>query len=317
MDIIQISQERTKARRLISAFLEDKHYIEVETPIFSHTAIPENTIELYETERKTLNGKDKFYLLPSPELYMKRILAETNKSIYQFSKCFRNSEQTSKEHSPEFTMLEYYAVNKDEEYSLRITEELFKTLGKEYKLAEFEKPFKCYSMRELVKKHTSLDLNELQDTKALQKAIEDIGINIYDKTESWADSFNRLFVSQVEPSLADKEECLVIYDYPKQIECLCQNAEGGMYKKRWELYFNGIELANCYREETNKDVIKDYFISEDKLIKKRDKNFVSDFELASFEIPASSGVALGFDRLLMCLLKKTHICDIVAFYNML
>lgn len=317
MNIIEISKQRTRAKRLISSFLEANNYIEVETPIFSHTAIPESTIALYHTRRQTLRGDDKFYLLPSPELYMKRILSETNASIYQFSKCFRNSEQSSNEHSPEFTMLEYYAVNEGEVFSQKITEEMFNILGNEFNIKEFKQKFKVFSMREVVKKHAGIDLNNVQDTKCLQDALERIGITVHDKNESWADTFNRLFITLVEPNLDDKTTPLLIYDYPKQIECLCENAKDGMYKKRWELYFNGIELANCYREETDRKVIKEYFDKEDKLIKKEDVSFMSDFELINFSIPPSSGVALGFDRLLMCLLKSTHICDIIPYANLI
>lgn len=311
MNTIDIFKTRTKARRVISDFLEVHGYTEVDTPLLSPSAIPEPTIKLFKTSRHTFKGNDTFYLLPSPELYMKRILSETKTSIYQFSKCFRNSEQTGKEHLNEFTMLEYYAVNKNEEYSLKITEELLKLLSTTFDSPILKKDIIQVSMRTLVMDTTGLDLNKLQNKSDLQKAIENYGITIWNKSESWDDSFNRLFVSSVEPKLTKFDAPVAIYDYPKQIECLSENAKDGMYKKRWELYINGIELANCYREETNPDVIASYFKNEHEIILKDENDFKSDFDLVNYPLPQSSGVALGFDRLMMCLLKKSQICDIM------
>lgn len=311
MNTIDIFKARTKARRVISDFLEVHGYTEVDTPLLSPSAIPEPTIKLFKTSRHTLKGNDTFYLLPSPELYMKRILSETKTSIYQFSKCFRNSEQAGKEHLNEFTMLEYYAVNKNEEYSLKITEELLKLLSTTFDSPILKKDIIEVSMRTLVMDTTGLDLNKLQNKSDLQKAIENYGITIWNKSESWDDSFNRLFVSSVEPKLTEFDAPVAIYDYPKQIECLSENSKDGMYKKRWELYINGIELANCYREETNPDVIASYFKNEHEKILKDESDFKSDFDLVNYPLPQSSGVALGFDRLMMCLLKKSQICDIM------
>lgn len=323
MDIISVCKARKTIENIIRSFLEKKGYNEVETPIFSKTAIPESTIELYSCN-KVIDGKfiNSYYLLPSPELYMKRIISECNASIFQFAKSFRNSEQDGVIHSPEFTMLEYYKVGEDEKYSLNITEQLFNNLAaqseKFYEITpDFSKKIKVVSMREIVKDITNLDLDKLQNKDDLQKAIFDYGINIYSPDEEWEDSFLRLFVSVIEPEIQNYNTPIAITDYPKQINCLCKNKENSFYKKRWELYYKGVELANCYAEETDKKTIENYFEEESKKKLNIDKTFKPDTDLIKYNLPLSSGVALGFDRLVMCLLKKNSIKDIIPYANLL
>lgn len=315
---LEVQKIRTRVKREISAFLEEHGYTEIDTPILSHSAIPESTIELFETERhgETIKS-EKFYLLPSPELYMKQFIAETLESVYEFTHSFRNSEQTSSIHSSEFTMLEYYKVGEDEMYSLSLTEKLFNRLGRLYNHKEFQKPFKVVSMRDLVFEKTGVDLDKINTREDMQTAVSKAGITVYDKAESMADTFNRLFVGKVEPYLSDKEAPLTIYNYPAFIDCLAEDTSNGKYKRRWELYFNGVELANCYKEETSPKKISEYFKKEDALIHERDENFASCEEFQRHILPQSSGVALGFDRFLMCLLKKNTINDIILFGNSL
>ena len=314
MTDIEVQKARSFVKREIMNFLENNGYTEIDTPIFTKAAIPENTIALFETKRHGENIKDeKFYLLPSPELYMKMFIAKNKTSVYQFSPCFRNNEQTSSIHSSEFTMLEYYKVGEDEMYSLSLTEKLFSYMAEFYNIPEFKKPFRKISMRDLVKELTDVDLDIISSKEDMQNAVEKAGITIYDKSENIDDTFNRLFVSLVEPNLNDKNEVVAIYNYPSFIDCLAENTTNGKYKRRWELYFNGIELANCYKEETDPKQVEVYFKNEDFLIKKRDKNFQSSSEFVKAVLPPSSGVALGFDRFLMCLLKKTEIKDIIPF----
>ncbi len=309
----RIQEMRNKARKFISEFLEKDGFLETETPILSKNAIPESGIRLFETKRITMNGDDSFYLLPSPELYMKRLLFCWRKSIYQFSKCFRNSEQRSKEHCNEFTMLEYYKIGENDKDQARRTQEmiigLFDECGAENKF----KDFRYMSMSEAVKSASGLDLEELQDEKRLRASLDSIGITVYDESESWADSFNRLFVSRVEPILPCQDKPLVLYDYPTQIECLAKDAND-MFKRRWELYYKGIELANCYFEASDSEAIIGYLNKESEEIAKSGLEFRSDMDLASFSpLPSSSGVAMGFDRLMMLLLGKNGIDEVLPF----
>lgn len=315
--VIEITKERSKARAIISAFLERMGYNEIETPILSHTAIPESTIELFETERKCYDKSDFFYLLPSPELYMKKVIAKERKSVYQFSKCFRNSEQTSPIHSSEFTMLEYYKVNADDKDSLEITEDMLALLNSEFKTSAIPSNNTVISMRDLVIKTTGIDIARLRDTRDFQNAVENVGVTIYDKNESRADTFNRLFVSKVEGKIKEMSALLTITEYPAEISCLAEDTSDGLFKKRWEMYINGIEVANCYTEETSCEKTREYFKNEDREKKALCPTFRSDEELQNMALPSSSGVAIGFDRLMMCLLNKKNIGEVLPFADYL
>jgi lysyl-tRNA synthetase class 2 len=131
---------------------------------------------------------------------------------------------------------------------------------------------------------------------------------------SWEDAFNVIFLSLVEPNLpADRP--LVLDEYPAQIECLARKIPGTAYRERWELYVRGIEIANCYTEESDPQAVRSYF--ESQVGKKSgamvphavDMGYARLFE----KFPACSGVAIGFDRLAMVLLGKAEIGEVIAF----
>ena len=212
-------------------------------------------------------------------------------------------------------MLEYYKIGEDEQDQARRTDKMLKEVSAELDCSSKLNDFRYMSMREAVKKIVGLDLNEMQDVKSLRKNLENIGISIYDKCESWADSFNRLFVSAIEQNLPCHDKPLLLYDYPRQIECLAANKDD-KYKRRWELYYKGIELANCYYEAVEKEDIAKCFENEIKAIKSIEPNFRQDDDMASYTpLPPSSGVALGFDRLVMLLAGKDNIQDVLPFYE--
>ena len=313
-EFVKLQGDIYRAKNFIREYLIKNSYIEVDCPILSKRAIPESSIELYQTERRCFDKKDKYYLLPSPELYLKRLLSlYPNTSMFQFQKCFRNSEQTSAIHCLEFTMLEYYKQGFDEEEQIYFSLAMLKELFDKFKSIYNFKTFSIYTMRDLVEKVAGLNLDKLQEKEKLQEAIESLGIKLYDKNESWADSFNRLFVDRIEPFVAEMKEPVVIKDYPRQIECLARDE--GDYKRRWELYYKGVELANCYFEMNDEASIKKLFLREEELKKKIDPKFRVDKKLKAFKLGKLSGVALGFDRLMMLLLGKKSIRDVILFYD--
>ncbi|MFA7109218.1 MAG: amino acid--tRNA ligase-related protein [Sphaerochaetaceae bacterium] len=115
-----IAKKRNELYKNIREFFDDKGYLEVDTPSLSDNLIPENSIENFSTmfSNEFLLSKE-FYLIPSPEVFMKKLFVQEDcPSIYQISKCFRNSEQLGKIHNPEFSMLEYYTKGFDEKDSI-------------------------------------------------------------------------------------------------------------------------------------------------------------------------------------------------------
>ncbi len=309
-----------KARSLlyknIRSYFDDLDYLEVFTPTLSPSLIPEPTIKAFGTEFiNEFTGNLDLYMIPSPEIFMKELLASASPSIYQISTCFRNSEQLGDVHNPEFSMLEYYTLGYDDSDSLSLTIDMIeKTAISEMKWMK-EKPL-VITMEEAMKEYAGVDLIKAQDISFLREEAERLNLYIPEK-ESWEDTFNRIFINFVEPNLPKDRE-VYLRDYPKQIECLAKDYSDKPYKMRWEMYINGIEVANCYTEETDRAKIKAYYEKEQKILEEeREKSgdvvSKADLSFASLLQPKMSGVAIGLDRLLLTEYGKTEIEDVLLF----
>jgi lysyl-tRNA synthetase class 2 len=127
---IELLRERAEIIRKTRAFFDTRDYLETDTPLLSPDLIPESCLEVFRAERILPGRAEKkpYWLIPSPEIWMKRLIARHRTSMYQICKCFRNGESTGRLHSPEFTMLEYYTMNADYNDSLALTEELLSSL---------------------------------------------------------------------------------------------------------------------------------------------------------------------------------------------
>lgn len=306
-----LAKERSRLYSLTRKFFDSRGYLEVETPVLSPDLIPESTIDCFSTEFiNEFAGSRELYLVPSPEVFIKRLLGAGSPSVYSISKCFRNSEQLGIHHNPEFTMLEYYSTGFDEKDSIRLTKEYLESLG-------LDRPWVETTVGDAVLERTGLDLNLLQKSSDLRKAAtQKLGLHI-PGPESWDDTFNRIFCTFVETSIPE-DKIVVFTDYPRQIECLAK--QNGNWRRRWEMYINGIEIANCYLEETDPVQVKAYFEEEQaKLVSLRSENgkpipdtdneYWKNFE----SFPECSGVALGMDRLLMVLTGKKDIRETLLF----
>ena len=179
-------------------------------------------------------------------------------------------------------------------------------------LADFE----VISVREATRRYAGIDIEELQNPRDLRHAAESLGLPI-PGPESWDDTFNRIFINFVETGIS-KDHPVCLTDYPKQIECLAERR--GNYRRRWELYISGIEIANCYLEERDAEVAREYYRTEyQKLLALRGESgkTIPDVD-ESFctvvgRLPKCSGVAIGLDRLLMVETGATDIDDVLLF----
>ena len=309
------AQFRSQLNRSIRTFFDQKGYLEVETPTLSPDLIPEPTIQNFSTQfDNEFVGSKELYLIPSPEVYMKKLIADGFGSIYQIGHCFRNSEQIGHHHNPEFSMLEYYSVDMDEQDSIALTEELFAHLGGPSFL---KPPFDRLTVAEAMWQYAQVDLDKNQSQRALAQEGRRLGLSVPDQPESWEDTFNRIFLSLVEPNLP-QERPLVLDRYPAQIDCLAKR--DGNYRKRWEMYAGGIEIANCYDEETDKEKVRAYYKKEYAILiqERADRGLVipdadPDFAEIFTGFPQCSGVALGMDRLQMLLMGRPCIEGVILF----
>jgi len=308
----QASRLRSELYRKTRQFFDSRDYLEVDTPVLSPDLIPESTIDCFATTFiNGFAGSRELYMVPSPEIFMKRLIAAGSGSVYQISKCFRNCEQLGSHHNPEFTMLEYYTVGADENDSLQITQDYLYHVGLE------RRPVIKMTVREAVLRYSGLDLDALQKPSLFREAAGDVLKLGIPGTESWADTFNRIFCTFVETSIPH-DSVVYLTGYPAQIECLAQ--KNGNYRRRWEVYIDGIETANCYLEETDEQSIRDYYRTETaKLTGERQVNGrpIPDsdpgFAACFSTFPECSGVALGMDRLLMVLCGYGKIRDTLLF----
>ncbi len=304
--------------RKIRSFFDGRSYLEVDTPILSPTLIPESTIENFATrfENPFLPSVELF-LVPSPEVYMKRLIADGWGSIYQISHCFRNSEQIGPYHNPEFTMLEYYTIEADEQDSIAITEELFHALADGETADHLRPPFNRLTVEEATWQLCGVDLEHHQRQSSLAAEARRLGLTVPNEPESWEETFNRIFLTFVEPHLP-QEKPLVLDRYPAQIECLA--FQEGPWRQRWELYGGGIELANCYNEERRLSKIEQYYSDEyARLVTKRTDSGMPiadidpDFAQTLAAMPRVSGVAMGLDRLQMLLMNRKSLGEVLLF----
>jgi lysyl-tRNA synthetase class 2 len=331
MDIEQ-HHYRSALFSAIRAFFNRTGYLEVDTPLLSPNLIPESCLEVFETERllpasladSSVRGKkaETLYLVPSPEIHMKKIIAAYQKNIYQICKCFRNGESVGPIHSCEFTMLEYYTMNADYESSVAVTERLFAALLDTLpaiglpSAADLSPPFARLSVNEAFVRYAGFDLFEAVEKKTLFDEARARGIPVPENT-ALPVLYDLLFVQEVEPRLPG-ERPLILMDYPAFVPTLARLNKDGITRQRWELYARGVELANCYSEETDAASVRCFFESETEEKERRAivrhtvdpdywKLFLPGADGKGF--PPCSGVALGLDRLVMTLTGRNAICS--------
>lgn len=307
---------RSALYRNIRSYFDSRDYLEVFTPTLSPSLIPEPTIKAFGTEFiNEFTGNLSLYMIPSPEIFMKEVLSSGSPSIYQISSCFRNSEQLGDVHNPEFTMLEYYTLGYDDGDSIDLTIDMIRESAISSCSWIDQKPL-IITMEEAMMEYAGVDLLKAQDIGFMRAEAERLGLLLPDE-ESWEDTFNRIFLTFVEPSLPKDRE-VYLRDYPKQIECLAKDYPDKPYKMRWEMYIKGIEVANCYTEETDKEKIRSYYDKEQKrLIRERENTgdviSKADSAFADLSMPEMSGVAIGLDRLLLAEYGGEEIEDLLLF----
>ncbi|WP_455381916.1 EF-P lysine aminoacylase EpmA [Salinispira pacifica] len=326
-DAMELGMMQARARILtnIRDFFRGRGYMEVDTPALAPGLIPESTIEAFRTELVSpFLSKQNLYLVPSPEIWMKRLIAEGAGDIFQLSHVFRNSESVGRQHSPEFTMLEWYTMGADYQESIETTEDMVRSLvqleiaelqpSEEERLSRLLPPFVRLSMADAFRVHAGVDLARCGDARDLAEEARKLGLTPRDD-DSWQELFNRIFLTFVEPNIA-RERPTVLTDYPSQVATLARAVPDTPWSERWELYLDGRETANCYTEETDPNVVRRFFEAE--TAEKQSALVGIDVDdgfpdIFASGFPACSGVALGVDRLIMALTGASDIRGVIFF----
>jgi elongation factor P--(R)-beta-lysine ligase len=316
--------------RALRDFFHGIGYTETDTPILSPALIPESSIGAFRTEfEPPFGSKKELFLTPSPELWMKRLIAGGSGNIFQVSHCFRNRESVGRIHNPEFTMLEWYTMGCGYLDSLALTERLFAALVPAFRaimadnglgeadaarLDRLLPPFRRLSMREAFREYAGFDLAARESLGALSGEAERLGLAV-SRDSTWESVFNQIFLTLIEPALAGIGP-VAIHDYPAEIRCLAKGIPGTPWNERWELYAGGIELANCFTEETDPTAVRSYYDREISALSAAGTRVKADealLESFGAGFPACSGVALGVDRLLMAFLGRSSIEALIFF----
>jgi lysyl-tRNA synthetase class 2 len=314
---IEMLRERARIIRQARSFFDSKDYLELDTPLLSPDLIPESCLEVFETKRVTPNGSSTpYWLIPSPEIWMKKIIAQHRVNVYQVCKCFRNGESSGFLHSSEFTMLEYYTMNADYMDSLALTEELFRNLAGNVN-SPLCLPFERMTVAGAFSRYAGFDLFAAAETPdGLENEARRLGLDPA-QGQSIGALYDLIFIHTVEPNLK-QNRVIALLDYPAFVSTLAKKSTNGKTVERWELYFNGIELANCYSEETDSRRVRDFFESEAETKERQafvnhkvDHNYWKIFEKPGF--PVCSGVALGLDRLIMAICSLSSIDSVLPF----
>ncbi|MCL2042764.1 MAG: LysR family transcriptional regulator [Treponema sp.] len=319
---LELLHERARIIRQTRSFFDTRGYLELDTPLLSPDLIPESCLEVFATSRILPGGLSKpYWLIPSPELWMKKIIAQHRVSVYQICKCFRNGESAGFLHNPEFTMLEYYTVGANYLDSLELTEALFACLSQQqdsaYARTRFNPPFERLTVAEAFSRYAGFDLFAAAEKPyGLADEARRLGLEPPSGDSVTTANLNDLiFIHAVEPHLKQQQPVFLL-DYPAFVSTLAKRGQDGTTVERWELYYNGIELANCFSEETDPQRVRDFFEHETKA--KQQQSLVQhhvdhDYWKIFQGFPACSGVALGLDRLIMALLGRSTIDSVVPF----
>jgi lysyl-tRNA synthetase class 2 len=325
-------RERNRARHRLTAALRQTFdslgYEEVETPILVRSPGLEPTIQAFRTQFVPEIGAvaaRPLWLHTSPEYAMKRLLADGWQRVFQLTKVFRNGEVT-RTHNPEFTMLEFYRTPADYRDLMDDLERLFRalawasghreTLHWNEQTIDLSAPFERLTVREAMLRHTGLDIALLTDRAELARAAQQRGYFVPESVQSWDDVFFAVFVTAVEPKLGSPRPTFLI-DYPARMAALARlKPDDPTVAERFELYAGGLELANGFSELIDAEEQRARFKLEQeerrglgREVYPLDEVFLS----AVGRMPAASGVAVGFDRLVMLLTGAESIADVLLF----
>jgi lysyl-tRNA synthetase class 2 len=302
---------RNRISTAFRAWFGAKDFIEIETAILQASPGNEAHLHAFATDLVSPDAsKTRLYLHTSPEFAAKKLLAAGEMRLFTFARVFRNRERGALHH-PEFTMLEWYRAN--EPYGVLIDDcaallaaaaeaagaKSFGFRGRE--ADPFTVPERL-TVAEAFRRHAGIDLlAALDDGEALAAAAKGQGIRVADD-DTWADVFSRVLVERIEPNLGIGR-ATILDEYPVSEAALARpTAHDPRVAERFELYVCGVEIANAFGELTDPAEQRRRFESE--MAEKQRVHGDSypideDFLAALGHMPPASGIALGFDRLVM------------------
>lgn len=308
---------RANLNKRVRTFFEQRDFLEVETPILVPSPGTDVFLDVFKTEFRSASSafSEKRYLQTSPEFAMKALLVKGCKKIYQITKAFRNGE-SSPRHNIEFTILEWYRADDDLDAIIEDVKNLVTQTCDIH-----PDSFRTISMTDLFLQSCQIDIRDAQTKTTLEDALEKtVGLPSFansKNTYDWNDLFFHTLVEYVEPYLETLGAVFVI-QWPTRLAVLAEkNKQDPRVADRFELYIDGLEIANGFQELRDADEQRSRF-EEDNIERKRlgkPELPMPEAFLAALKkgLPKSAGVALGVDRLLMVSQKSQNILDFLPF----
>ncbi|MDO5553641.1 MAG: lysine--tRNA ligase [Planctomycetia bacterium] len=314
--VLERMLRRSKIIASIRQTLTEEGFVEVEGPTL-HSIAGGAAARPFVTHHNALDIS--LYMRIALELHLKRLLVGGIERVYEIGRVYRN-EGIDQTHNPEFTMMELYQAYGDYHSMMDISEKVItqaiQATGQGYKLQwggqelDFTPPFARRTYFDLLREHTGIDP---YDDQAVREYAKSIGIDDVDKKH--ADVVrNDIFEEKVEGSLLGP---VFVTDYPASICPLTKRKrENPAIAERFELFINGMELANAYTELNDPDLQEELFRSqlagqkEEDSMAKMDTDFVRALRCA---MPPAGGLGIGIDRLVMILTNTTSIREVILF----
>jgi len=315
---------RSRIIGAIRAFLTERGYLEVETPML-HTIAGGASAKPFVTHHNTLDID--LYLRIAPELHLKRLLVGgLADKVFEINRNFRN-EGISPRHNPEFTMLELYEAYVDYVAMMQLVEELvgsvaqtvLGTLRLDYggTVIDLSPPWPRLSMADLVREATGIDFLAFEEAEAARRAAAEIGA-VLTGSENWGQALEAAFATRVEDTLVQPVH---VTGFPRDISPLAKaDRADPRLVERFETYIYGWEISNAFSELTDPQDQRARFEAQmraraagDEEAQPLDEDYVTALE---YGLPPCGGLGIGIDRLVMLLTDSPSIRDVIAFPTM-
>lgn len=323
-DAKKIAFTRPKIIRCIQNFMDNRGFVEVETPVLS-TLLTGASARPFETHH---NAQDlDMYMRIALELPLKRLLVGGMEAVYEIGRTFRNEGMDPK-HNPEFTLMEAYLAYSDLEGMMELTESMFKTIAEKvfnktiFNWSGYEidlgQKFKRISMVEAIKEKTGIDFSKNLTVEEALNLAKEHNIEVEQHQKNVGHIINLFFEKYVEETLIQPT---FLYGHPVEISPLTKrNPKDPRFVDRFELFMAGKEFANAYTELNDPIDQLDRFVEQ---IKERElgndeaNDIDMDFvEALEYGMPPAGGIGYGIDRMCMLFTEQESIRDVILFPQM-
>ena len=314
--------KRTNLVNSMRAYLNNKGYLEVETPILQ-PLYGGAAARPFTTHHNTLDMT--LYLRIANELYLKRLIVGGFDGVYEFSKDFRN-EGMSRFHNPEFTQVELYVAYKDYQWMMNLVEEMIEKVALDLhgatevqvgaNIINFKRPWKRFTMFEAIQHFTGVDISTM-DEEALRTTCRSLGVPM-DGTMGKGKLIDQIFGEKCEPQLIQPT---FITDYPVEMSPLAKKhrSKPGLVEQ-FEAICNSKEICNAFSELNDPIDQRHRFEEQLELGKRGDEEAMAldeDFLRAlEYGMPPTAGLGIGIDRLTMIMTNSPSIQDVIFFPQM-